>query len=88
MCKFCGDEFESVVHVLWECPVHAAIRNTSIGELDSCGAVLRSLAQTTLHVQLYNCLAHSTHVQYCQWIISVLSHEYPYSSLAGQDGSE
>ena len=40
-CKLCADEFESVIHVLWECPVHTAIRNTFIGELDSCGAVLK-----------------------------------------------
>ena len=30
-CKLCGDECESVVHVLWECPVY---RNTFTGELD------------------------------------------------------
>ena len=27
-CKLCGDECESVVHVLWECPVYDTIRNT------------------------------------------------------------
>ena len=41
-CKLCGDECESVVHVLWECPVY---RNTFMGELDKLlgGGVLRSL---------------------------------------------
>ena len=33
-CKSCGDECESVVHVLWECPVYDSIRNTFMGELD------------------------------------------------------
>ena len=33
-CKLCGDECESVVHVLWECPVYDSIRNTFMGELD------------------------------------------------------
>ena len=27
-CKRCWDECESVVHVLWECPVYDTIRNT------------------------------------------------------------
>ena len=37
---------ESVVHVLWECPVYDSIRNTFMGELDKLlggGGVLRSL---------------------------------------------
>ena len=46
MCKLCGDEFESVVHVLWECPVYAAIRNTFMEILDSCGAVLKSIVHS------------------------------------------
>ena len=31
-CTLCGDECESAVHVLWECPVHVydSIRNTRI----------------------------------------------------------
>ena len=33
-CKLCGDECESVVHVLWECPVYDSSRNTFMGELD------------------------------------------------------
>ena len=48
MCKLCGDEFESVVHVLWECPVYAAMRNTFMGELDSCGAVLKSIVHSII----------------------------------------
>ena len=27
-CKLCGDECESVAHVLWECPVYDSIRNS------------------------------------------------------------
>ena len=27
-CKLCGDECESVVHALWECPVYDSIRKT------------------------------------------------------------
>ena len=27
-CKLCGDECESVVHVLWECPAYDTIRDT------------------------------------------------------------
>ena len=34
-CKLCGEECESVVHVLWECPVFDTIRNTFMGELDN-----------------------------------------------------
>ena len=34
-CKLYGDECESVVHVLWECPVYDSIRNTFMGELDT-----------------------------------------------------
>ena len=49
-CKVCGDECESVVHVLWECPVHV-YENTFMGESDKLlgggggggGGVLRSL---------------------------------------------
>ena len=26
-CKLCGEECESVVHVLWQCPVYDTIRN-------------------------------------------------------------
>ena len=33
-CTLGGDECESVVHVLWECPVYDSIRNTFMGELD------------------------------------------------------
>ena len=44
----CADEFESVVHMLWECPVHAAIRNTFMGELDSCGAVLQIIVHSII----------------------------------------
>ena len=42
----CGDECESVVHVLWECPVYDSIRYTFMGELDKLlggGGALRSL---------------------------------------------
>ena len=48
MCKLCGDEFESVVHVLWECPVYAAIRNTVMEVLDSCEAVLKSIVHSII----------------------------------------
>ena len=34
-CKLCGEECESAVHVLWECPVYDTIRNTFMGELDN-----------------------------------------------------
>ena len=34
-CKLCGDECESVVHVLWECPVYHSIRNTFMVELEN-----------------------------------------------------
>ena len=34
-CKLCGDECESVVHVLWECPVYDTISNTFIEDLDN-----------------------------------------------------
>ena len=34
-CKLCGDECESVVHVLWECPVYDSIRSTFIVELEN-----------------------------------------------------
>ena len=33
-CKLCGNECESVVHVLWECPVYDSSRHTFMGELD------------------------------------------------------
>ena len=33
-CKLCGDECESVVHVLWECPVYDTIRSTFMEDLD------------------------------------------------------
>ena len=49
-CKLCGDECESVVHVLWECPVYATIRNTFMGELDSCGAVLKCLMHSIIKI--------------------------------------
>ena len=47
-CTLCGDENESVVHVLWEYPVYDSIRNTFMGELDKLGGgggggVLKSL---------------------------------------------
>ena len=29
----CGEECESVVHVLWECPVYHTIRTTFMGKL-------------------------------------------------------
>ena len=32
-CKLCGEECESVVHVLWECPVYDTIRSTFMGKL-------------------------------------------------------
>ena len=28
LCMLCGDECESVLHVLWECPVHDDIRES------------------------------------------------------------
>ena len=34
-CKLCGCECESVVHVLWECPVYDSIRNTFMAELEN-----------------------------------------------------
>ena len=34
-CKLCGEECESVVHVLWECPVYDTITNTFMGELNN-----------------------------------------------------
>ena len=33
-CKLCGDECESVVHVLWECPAYDTIRSTFMEDLD------------------------------------------------------
>ena len=42
-CKVCGDDHESVVHELWECPVHVhvhaydSIRNTFVGEIENWG---------------------------------------------------
>ena len=32
----CRDECESVVHVLWECPVYDSIRSTFMVELEIC----------------------------------------------------
>ena len=34
-CKVCGDECESVVYMLWECPVYDSIRSTFIVELEN-----------------------------------------------------
>ena len=34
-CKLCGDECESVVHALWECPAYDTIRNTFMEDLDN-----------------------------------------------------
>ena len=34
-CKLCGDECESVVHVLWECPVYDTTRNTFMEDLNN-----------------------------------------------------
>ena len=34
-CKLCGEECESVIHVLWECPAYDTIRNTFIEDLDN-----------------------------------------------------
>ena len=34
-CKLCGDECESVVHVLWECPAYDIIRSTFMEDLDN-----------------------------------------------------
>ena len=39
-----GEECESVVHVLWECPVYDTIRNTFMGKLkNSFGGSLKNL---------------------------------------------
>ena len=43
-CKLCGEECESVVHVLWECPVYDTIRNTFMGKLKNLlGGILKNL---------------------------------------------
>ena len=34
-CKLCGDECESVVHVLWECPAYDTFRSTFMEDLDN-----------------------------------------------------
>ena len=34
-CKLCGDEWESVVHVLWECPAYDTFRSTFMEDLDN-----------------------------------------------------
>ena len=47
--RLCGNECVNVVHVLWECPVYATIRNTSMGELDNLlGGVLKSLVHSII----------------------------------------
>ncbi len=47
----CGDECESVVHVLWECPAYDTIRSTFMEDLDKLlqwVEVLKSLVHSII----------------------------------------
>ena len=47
-CKLCGEECESVVHVLWECPVYDTIRNSWKTLANLLGGSLKSLVHSVL----------------------------------------
>ena len=44
-CKLCGEECESVVHVLWQCPVYDTIRNLLRG---GGGGALKTLVRSII----------------------------------------
>ena len=47
--KLCGDECESVVHVLWECPAYDTNRSTFMEDLDNLLVeVLKSLVHSII----------------------------------------